>query len=92
MLWKLVSEIGDSSVRADDIELSRTAIEGLTFVVLKPGAFYGLAITPICEVLDEIIHPFPNFNGAAVEVWEWISNFIPHLTVHVITHPCWDSI
>ena len=25
-------------------------------------------------------HPFPNFNGAAVEVWEWISNFISHLT------------
>ena len=21
---------------------------------------------------DEIIHPFPNFNGCTVEVWEWI--------------------
>ena len=29
------------------------------------------------EVWDEITHPFPNFNGCAVEVWEWISNFIP---------------
>ena len=28
---------------------------------------------------DESIYPFPNFNGATVEVWEWISNFIPHL-------------
>ena len=27
---------------------------------------------------DEIIYPFPNFNGATVEVWKWISNFIPH--------------
>ena len=35
---------------------------------------------------DEIIYPFPNFNGAAVEVWEWIRSFIPHLTRHVITH------
>ena len=26
---------------------------------------------------DEIIHPFPNFNDAIVEVWEWIDNFIP---------------
>ena len=34
--------------------------------------------------------PFPNFNGAAVEVWEWISNFIPHFTWHVRTYPCWD--
>ena len=25
-------------------------------------------ITPI-EMWDEIIYPFPNFNGAAVEVW-----------------------
>ena len=33
---------------------------------------------------------FPNFNGATFEVWEWISNFIPHFTVPVITYPCWD--
>ena len=25
---------------------------------------------------DEITYPYPSFNGAAVEVWEWISNFI----------------
>ena len=25
-------------------------------------------------------YPFPNFNGGNVEVWEWINNFIPHLT------------
>ena len=29
-----------------------------------------------------ITYPFPN--GAA---WEWISNFIPHPTGHVITYP-----
>ena len=27
---------------------------------------------------DEITYPFLNFNGATVEVKEWISNFIPH--------------
>ena len=37
------------------------------------------------EVWDEIIYPFPNFNDATVEVWERISNFIPHFT-----YPCWD--
>ena len=26
---------------------------------------------------DEITYPFPNFISAAVEVWEWIRNFIP---------------
>ena len=25
------------------------------------------------------------FSGAAVDIWEWISNFIPHFTGHVIT-------
>ena len=42
------------------------------------------------KVCDEIIYPFPNFNGVTVEVWEWINNFIPHFIMDVITHPCWD--
>ena len=37
---------------------------------------------------DEIIFPFPNFNGCTVEVWEWISNFISYFTGHVIIYPC----
>ena len=44
------------------------------------------------DVWDEITYPIPNFNGAAVEVWEWISNFIPHFTGHLITYPCWDLL
>ena len=39
---------------------------------------------------DEITYPFPNFNSAAVEVWDRISNFIPHFSGHVITYPWWD--
>ena len=39
---------------------------------------------------DQITHPFPNFSGCTVEVWEWISNFIPHFTRHVITYPYWE--
>ena len=35
----------------------------------------------------EIIYPSPNFDGATVEVWEWINNFILHVTGHVITYP-----
>ena len=35
------------------------------------------------EVRDEITYAFPNFNGGTVEVWEWISNFIPHIIMYV---------
>ena len=33
---------------------------------------------------DGITYPFPNFNGAIVEVWEWISNLIPNFAMGVI--------
>ena len=29
---------------------------------------------------DEITFPFPNFSGCTVEVWGWMSYFIPHFT------------
>ena len=44
------------------------------------------------KVWDEINFPIPNLNCTTVEVWEWIRNFIPHFTEHVITYPCWDWI
>ena len=40
------------------------------------------------KVRDEFTNPFPNFNGATVDVWVWKSNFIPHFLMDVITHPC----
>ena len=58
---------------------------------------HGLTLTPAWisnyihyKAWDEIIHPFPNFNGCTVEVWELISNCTPRSTVHMITYPCWD--
>ena len=33
---------------------------------------------------------FPNHNSCSIEVWEWISNFIPHFIMSVITYQCWD--
>ena len=39
------------------------------------------------KVWDKITHPLPNSNGVAVEVWEWISYFIPHCTGHVVIYP-----
>ena len=32
-----------------------------------------------CNVWDEFTYTFLNFNGAAVEVYEWISIFIPYI-------------
>ena len=42
------------------------------------------------RVWDEIIYAFPDFNDATIEVCEWISNFIQHFRLDVITNPCWD--
>ena len=33
---------------------------------------------------DEIAYAFPNFNGAVVEIWEWIYNFTSKFTGSVI--------
>ena len=55
-----------------------------------------LTLTPVCvnnythcKVWDEITYPFANFDSGTIVVWEWLSNFIPHFTRHVITYPCW---
>ena len=39
------------------------------------------------KVWDEINYPFPNLNGCTIELWEWISNFIRHFIMDVITYP-----
>ena len=36
------------------------------------------------KMWDDISSLFPNFNVCAVEVWEWISNFIPHFIIGII--------
>ena len=42
------------------------------------------------KVCDEITYPFANFNAAAIEVWEWIGNAMPHFIIDAITYP-WPS-
>ena len=42
------------------------------------------------KIWDELTYPFLNFNGCTVEVYEWISNFIPHFIMDVITYPWLD--
>ena len=40
------------------------------------------------KMWDEITYTFSNFNGRAVEFWEWVSNFI--FIMDVITYTWWD--
>ena len=44
-----------------------------------------------CNVWNEIIYPFPNFSICTVEVWQWLSDFIPHILMGVITYLFWDK-
>ena len=58
-----------------------------------PFYYYGLTLIPAWisnhmhnKVWDEITYPFPNFNGGTIEVWVWISNFIPHFINVLLIH------
>ena len=42
------------------------------------------------KVWSDIINPFPNFNGPAIEIWECIRHFIPWLIEIMITYPYFD--
>ena len=58
------------------------------------GPFYqhGWTLKPVwisnhmvSKMWREIAYPFLNLNSCIVEVWEWISNFIPRFILDVIT-------
>ena len=60
--------------------------------ILSRGPFYWITLIPAwisnhmpTKVWGEITYPFPNFNGATVEVWKWICIFIPHFIMDMIT-------
>ena len=42
------------------------------------------------KMADILQMTLETFNGCTTEVWEWISYFIPHFIMDVITYPCWD--
>ena len=76
---------------------------------------FGWAHAPLCnhglipawksnlvsgKVSDEITYPFQVFKSATVEVWEWISNSIPHFVKHgcnylsmllTLSVACWSA-
>ena len=40
-------------------------------------------ITINYNVWDDITYAFPNVNNTVVEIWEWISNFIPQSNLSI---------
>ena len=36
------------------------------------------------KVWDEVTYTFSNFHDCTVEVWEWVSKFIPYFKMDVI--------
>ena len=42
----------------------------------------------LSKVWDEITYLFPNLNGCIIDIWERISNFVPHFIMGVISYPC----
>ena len=60
---------------------------------LGPSYVHELTIIPEClskrklnKMRYKLINPSPNFNSAAVEVWEWIINAISQVRKTVITY------
>ena len=63
-------------------------LHGLTLISVRIS---NHIIHMLSKVWDEITYSFPNFNGAAVEVWEWIINIIAYFIMDVVSYPCWNK-
>ena len=65
---------------------------------LRGKCFHLMTSSWFVEFLGPVVH-IPSWDGsrksfwystALLEVWVWITTFIPHLTGHVISYPCCD--
>ena len=99
ILWTL-GRILNCTITDTDLEAGRLGTEFWKPIVLcgfKTGKQWKTNMYPawrcnhICsKVWYETTYSFLNFNGCTVEVWEWISNFMPHFMMRVVTYTCWD--
>ena len=92
-----VDDIGGSASKHGCV-LHHTENYGMWLIVQGPFLLTWFTLIPSWmrnhtpnKVWDDIVHPIPNYIGANVEIWKWLSNFIPHLIMDVITYPCWDK-
>ena len=76
--------ISDCADRNTDQKLER--ISGWTEATWRPllawTNFFRAWVSNYTHdiMCNEMIYPLSNVNGAAVEVWDWIGNFIPNFT------------
>ena len=70
--------------------LNDHVVENFTSGYCFPGPFLLTWINNHIpsNMSDEIAYVFTYIKDTAVEVWEWISNFMSHVTWYVITYPC----
>ena len=83
--WTLRNKLNWSFSRKSNIFIQENVLENficeMASILSRPQCVNPWLINYIhYKMWDEITYPFPNFNGAAVEVWEYLSNFILHFT------------
>ena len=93
ILWTL-ERLLNCTITDTDLEAGRLGTEFWKPIVLcgfKTGKHWKRNMHPAWKsnyignkVWYETTYSFLNFNGCTVEVWEWISNFIPHFMMRVI--------
>ena len=54
----------------------------ITYIYRQPKQKWAHSCRRRFQVCGKITYPLPNPNGCTVEVWEWISTFIPYFTVY----------
>ena len=62
----------------------------MEYCYLKSIDDHSILETKIIRTYGEITYLFLNLNISTVEVWEYISDFIPHFIMDVVTYPWWD--
>ena len=97
-IWnlKLQSYIISFAQLEASVMISKLALYGHIYKIQRTAVLKNFA--HVAVFLWEILEGhtvrckaiFPNFNSCSIEVWEWISNFIPHFIMSVITYQCWD--
>ena len=93
ILWTL-ERLLNCTITDTDLEAGRLGTEFWKPIVLcgfKTGKHWKRNMHPAwksnyigSKVWYETTYSFLNFNGCTIEVWEWISNFIPHFMMRVI--------
>ena len=92
--WARASTAMILTYLSQNIPVSAPKLLKLDSAYSTPFYQTGLSLIPVwisnyipSKIWVEITYPFQNFNGASVEVCEWMRYFIPHFIMDAVT--CW---